>query len=168
MEKWQDFGVHTADLPASIMNNDGDPIHAEGTIYYREVLASLRPGDAPEPQPIPVPPGYGVYFRRTFNNGWTDNRDVSGQRPLQGFDFQDDNEFIREARRAHLLATVGYDRGYLTYETYLDYGLGGMKVIVNPHSVTWQLKFYMNDDLGRYADNRGTANIDVSVYRHFT
>jgi hypothetical protein len=138
--------------------------------YYLEVSAAIRPPGNPPPPTVSVPRGYGFYYQRTFNNNWTDNRDA-GQRPLEGFDFEEHDEYIPAARRAQLV-TILDSQWYSGYEKSLDRGEGGTSYVANDTAGDWSLRWYMNDSMDAnnhgysfYDDNGGTANIDVVVFR---
>lgn len=138
--------------------------------YYLEVSAAIRPPGNPSPPGVPVPRGYGIYFSRTYNNGWTDNRDA-GARPLEGFSFEENNEYIPSARRAQLV-TVCDNQWFIGYEKSIDWGLGNRNYVVNDTNGDWFLRWYMNDSMNAnnsgnwfYSDNGGTANIDLVVFR---
>jgi hypothetical protein len=152
-------------IAAQTLRKSDDFSGPQRYVIYQEVVAARSPLAAAHPAVVGVPPGYGLYFRRAFNNGWTDNRDSASRRPLEGFDFEDGNEFVRNARRAEL---VGVDRaqGYLGYERSVDHSIpGSSSYYPNKGKTQWNLEFYMNDNLNYYGDNSGTANIDIDVFR---
>jgi len=137
---------------------------------YLQVSAAVRPPGDPPPPAVSVPRGFGFYFSRAINNGWTDNRDA-GQRPLEGFNFEEGNEYVPRARRAQLVARLD-DQWYAGFEPSLDHSTGGRSVVENDTQGDWSVRWYMNDSLNAmnngqsmYSDNSGTANIDMVVYR---
>jgi hypothetical protein len=148
------------------------PIAENGTLRIVDALfstlivqASVNPLRMECPT-ISVPPGYGMVISRAANNGWTDNKDRSGNPPiaLEGYPYADESEYLREARRAQL---TGFDQGnvlYVGYETFWDRSRGGTKYYPNQSSSTWTFKWFMNDRTNGYTDNQGTANIDILVF----
>jgi hypothetical protein len=136
----------------------------ESRVETREFAATHSPNDQNKPAVVVVPSGYGFYFSRAINNGWTDNKDNGSNPPLQGWDFQNDNEYLPNARRAQLVARS--DPGfYVAYDLEIDHSRGGTRYYPNRSGTNWNLYWYMNDDLGRYGDNRGTANVDFLIFR---
>lgn len=135
------------------------------TVDYREIVASNHPYRGTPPVPTYVPPGYGIYFMKAVNNGWTDNGDNGSNPPLSGWWFEHAGQYLYNARRAQLVALAG--NGYVAYEPEFDWSIGGRYYYPNRDSSTWELFWYMNDDTGdrMYENNRGTANIDVVVFR---
>ncbi|MBN8675272.1 MAG: hypothetical protein J0L56_14150 [Chitinophagales bacterium] len=130
--------------------------------------ALLSPRDG-KPQVVVVPHGYGFYWLRTYNAGWTDNKAV-GTRPLEGFDFDNANQYVYDANRAQLVAII--DDKYAYYEPKFDESLGGSYIFPNRSGKDWQLFFYINDRMDAmpngksyYSDNAGSANCDFVVYR---
>ncbi|HUR66776.1 MAG TPA: hypothetical protein VMZ03_10565, partial [Chitinophagaceae bacterium] len=79
------------------------------------------------PQVVTVPHGYGFYWLKAYNAGWTDNIDAQGPgeypRPLQGFDFENKHQYIYAARRAQLVAIAG--DSWVGYELVVDESQGG-------------------------------------------
>jgi hypothetical protein len=127
------------------------------------VLATINPFRQQSAATI-VEPGYALCFSRVFNNGWTDNRDV-GQRPLEGFDFPNETEYLKPARRAQLVGVDDADGSWVGYEPRFDRSLGGAYWWPNQDSFTWIIRWYMNDRDNGYTDNFGTANMDLLITR---
>lgn len=126
------------------------------------------------PGVVTVPSGYGFYFLRAFNEGWTDNIDAKGEgeypRPLEGFDFENKHQYIYNARRAQLVADAGDT--YVAYDVNVDASRGGTSAYGNRSGADWQLYFYLNDRMDAfndthdfYFDNGGSANCDIVVFR---
>jgi hypothetical protein len=136
----------------------------EFAVYGVNVFAGLSPQAAQKPLAVHVPRGWGIYFGKAVNNGWTDNRDAAQSRPLEGFEFSNENEYIRPARRACLVA-IATSEVFIPYNKLADRSLGNMSYYPNNTQQDWHLLWYMNDDLGRYNDNSGTANMDFVVFR---
>lgn len=147
---------------------DADNHPTIATVERLEVAASKHPDDQNKPGVVIVPSGYGFYFSRAINNGWTDNRDSASSRPLSGFNHPNENEYIKGANRAQL---VSWSRPwenpmkFVCYEEKFDWSIGGTWYWTNTGERAWTLRWYMNDDLGRYGDNSGTANIDITIVR---
>ncbi len=128
------------------------------------------------PQPVSVKIGYGFYFLRAYNNGWTDNINAQkpGEypRPLEGFPFEHKNQYIYDANRAQLVSLTG-DGKYVCYQRNVDASLPeGKYAFANNGKTDWILYFYCNDLMGTingttdwYFDNRGSANCDIVVFR---
>ena len=135
--------------------------------HYLEVSASNHPDTGTKLPPVFVPPGFGFYFARAINNGWTDNRKNGSNPPLSGWWFEHKGQYIYDANRAQLVAkTPGdNDKGYVEYFDSYDWSKGYRNYHRNMASKTWQLYWYMNDHMERYDDNTGTANIDIVVFR---
>ena len=138
-------------------------------IIKAEILPTLNPFFQDQffkAEAIAVPPGYGFGFEKTFNNGWTDNNDV-GQRPLEGFDFPNETEFYKPARRAALIGCDPYreNESIYIYTPEVDNSRVGGYFWPNRSDKTWKIWWFMNDRYNGYLDNRGTANVDFAIWR---
>lgn len=123
--------------------------------------ARLRPVTGAPPV-VTVLHGWGFYWLKTYNAGWSDNgRDV---RPIEGFWFDHKHQYIFGAKRAQLVALTG-DGAYIGYEPELDASRIGTHHYRNTTGRDWNLYFYMNDDMAHYDDNSGSANCDFFVFR---
>jgi hypothetical protein len=133
------------------------------SIESRIVLATLEPGVGTAPTPVVVSPGFGFAFTRAVNNGWTDNRDNGSNPPLQGWEFDHSGQYLYNALRAQLVALSGST--YVAYDLDVDWSQGGNRYYPNQGQTNWTLYWYMNDALGHYRDNNGTANFDITVFK---
>lgn len=129
----------------------------------------LNPNKGERPPVVTVPIGYGFYWFEAYNAGWTDNINA-GLRSLEGFDFENEHQYIYNARRAQLVSFAG--DGYVAYEKRFDRNEGGTSYYPNNDGVNWDLYFYLNDRVDYvhdtydwYDDNAGSANCDIVVFR---
>jgi len=165
-----------AELPITKMIDPGMEtmqFPAGATILQRNFSGRSRPGKE-FPEVVTVPSGYGFYWLRATNHGWTDNIDAKrpGEfpRPLEGFDFENKHQYIYKARRAQLVALAG--DGYVAYDINVDASRGGTAAYENESGEDWHLYFYLNDRMDGfnnttdfYFDNGGSANCDIVVFR---
>ena len=126
------YELATRDDTLALASAQGRPSFEIDSYSYvvetREIVATddWKNANSGRPLAINVPPGYGFYFSRAVNNGWTDNRDNGSNPPLQGWDFRNDNEFQRNARRAQLVALTGFGN-YVAYDLDVDRSRGGTR-----------------------------------------
>ena len=153
-----DFSKSNPDLSSKIMEAK------ISSIERREISARVRPGSSNSPLPMYVPSGYGFYFSRAINNGWTDNK-KNGVQPLEGWWFENKPQYIYSAARGQLVALTAH--GWVGYKDTVDWSRGGGSWYVNRDETAWELVWYMNDSMepDMYDDNDGTANIDVTIFR---
>jgi hypothetical protein len=133
-------------------------------IEQREILARTHPYDKNGPS-ISVPPGYGLFFSMTSNNGWTDNKDIGSNPGLEGYDYADETECLPKAKRAQLFGIDTQNNLAALYDPSADRSRGGTQYWANENDFTWELKWYMNDRDSGYGDNLGTANVDFTIFR---
>ncbi len=164
-----------ASLPITKMSDPGMEMGSseDSTIIQVNFSGRTRP-NREWPPVVRVPNGYGFYWLRATNHGWTDNVDARGPgefpRPLEGFDFENKHQYIYGARRAQLVAKAG--DVYVAYEASVDESRGGTSYYANRSGADWDLYFYLNDrmdgfngDTDFYFDNGGSANCDIVVFR---
>ncbi|MGK7885472.1 MAG: hypothetical protein AB4057_12710 [Crocosphaera sp.] len=137
----------------------------ESIIIQDEILPTINPFyNAGLSLPIVVDPGYAFCFLKTVNNQWTDNRRL-GQRPLEGYSFDNETEFVKAANRAQLIGYDFNDNQWCGYEPRFDRSRNGTSYWINRSDYRWVIRWYMNDRHNGYSDNYGTANVDFLIWR---
>lgn len=139
------------------------PDYHPRALYQVNISGVWKPDSYVSPT-IYVPNGYAMYWEKTVNIGWSDNKPTP--RPLEGFWFEHAGQWIYAAKRAQLCALTGTGL-YVGYEPQFDRSRPEWsgKAIANDTGRDWVLNFYMNDDWRYYDDNAGSANCDIVVYR---
>jgi hypothetical protein len=152
-------------IATPLQPTDGGAISLSNvTLDQRVILATTNPFKTQDVASIIVPPGYGLCFSSASNNGWTDNKDIGSNPGLEGYDYANESEYLKQAKRAQLVAVDPQNGSWVGYEPELDRSRGGTKYWPNTDSFAWDLKWYMNDRDNGYGDNAGTANVEFLIF----
>jgi hypothetical protein len=135
------------------------------TVFYRTYSALTNPNDSAKPEPIIVPNGHGLYWRRCVALNWTDNKDNGSKHSAEGWDFEHAGQWIHNARRAQLCSLRTGQSKYVPYQKICDASQGGTHYYPNTSGSDWTLYWYMNDNVNYYGDNAGVVNCDFVVFR---
>jgi hypothetical protein len=148
-------------LEASLV--PGKTTRQDPIIFHLTVSARINPFNKRSPG-VPISPGYGFCFSRVTSNDWTD-RKSSGPKPLEGYHHSNDSEYIKEAQRAQLIGVDDADGSWVGYEPKFDRSKNGLYCWENHNTFTWVVRWYMNDRSDGYADNYGTAEMELFIFK---